>query len=72
MTLRPDGSAEVKGETGCSGQRAPEYRRSLPVGRHPRTTFEQGWAQSFPGLSVNKVSISDPTGWTRTWRSTTS
>jgi transglutaminase-like putative cysteine protease len=52
--------AEVKGESRVRGSAAPEYRRSYQSAATRRTTFEQGWAQTFPGLSVDKVSISDP------------
>jgi tetratricopeptide (TPR) repeat protein len=61
LALGPGGAAEVKGESRVSGSAAPEYRRSYQSAATRRTTFEQGWAQTFPGLSVDKVSISDPT-----------
>ncbi|HET6982323.1 MAG TPA: DUF3857 domain-containing protein, partial [Myxococcaceae bacterium] len=60
LALRPGGAAEVKGESRVRGTAAPEYRRSYQSAATRRTTFEQGWAQTFPGLSVDKVSISDP------------
>jgi tetratricopeptide (TPR) repeat protein/transglutaminase-like putative cysteine protease len=60
LALRPGGAAEVKGESRVRGSAAPEYRRSYQSAATRRTTFEQGWAQTFPGLSVDKVSISDP------------
>jgi len=60
LALRPGGAAEVKGESKVRGSAAPEYRRSYQSVATRRTTFEQGWAQTFPGLSVDKVSISDP------------
>ena len=50
----------MKGESRVRGSAAPEYRRSYQSAATRRTTFEQGWAQTFPGLSVDKVSISDP------------
>ncbi len=59
LALRPGGAAEVKGESRVRGSAAPEYRRSYQSAATRRTTFEQGWAQTFPGLSVDKVSISD-------------
>ena len=61
LALRPGGGAEVKGESRVRGSAAPEYRRSYQSAATRRTAFEQGWAQTFPGLSVDKVSISDPT-----------
>ena len=60
LALRVGGGAEVKGESRVRGSAAPEYRRSYQSAATRRTTFEQGWAQTFPGLSVGKVSISDP------------
>jgi hypothetical protein len=60
LALRPGGAAEVKGESRVRGSAAPEYRRSYQSAATRRTTFEQGWAQTFPGLSVDRVSISDP------------
>ncbi len=60
LALRPGGAAEVKGESRVRGSAAPEYRRSYQSAATRRTTLEQGWAQTFPGLSVDKVSISDP------------
>jgi tetratricopeptide (TPR) repeat protein/transglutaminase-like putative cysteine protease len=61
LALRPGGGAEVKGESRVRGSAAPEYRRSYQSAATRRSAFEQGWAQTFPGLSVDKVSISDPT-----------
>ena len=60
LALRPGGAAEVKGESRVRGSAAPGYRRSYQSAATRRTTFEQGWSQTFPGLSVDKVSISDP------------
>lgn len=61
LSLRPGGAAEVKGESRVRGSAAPEYRRSYQSTATRKTTFEQGWAQTFPGLSVDTVSINDPT-----------
>jgi hypothetical protein len=60
LALRPGGAAAVKGESRVRGSAAPEYRRSYQSVATRKTTFEQGWAQTFPGLSVDKVSVSDP------------
>ncbi|HTS81071.1 MAG TPA: DUF3857 domain-containing protein [Myxococcaceae bacterium] len=60
LALAPGGAAEVKGESRVRGSAAPEYRRSYQSAATRRSTFEQGWSQTFPGLSVDKVSISDP------------
>jgi tetratricopeptide (TPR) repeat protein/transglutaminase-like putative cysteine protease len=61
VSLAPDGSAEVKGETVVTGQGAPEYRRSYQSAGARKATFEQQWAQSFPGLSVTSLTASDTT-----------
>ncbi|WP_163866408.1 DUF3857 domain-containing protein [Myxococcus eversor] len=61
VTLRADGSAEVKGVSSVSGQSAPEYRRAYRPEATRKSTFERAWAQSFPGLTVNQVSLSDTT-----------
>jgi tetratricopeptide (TPR) repeat protein len=61
VTLKPDGSAEVKGTTEVRGQGAPDVRRSYQSAATRKATFEQGWAQSFPGLSLNTLEVSDTT-----------
>ncbi|HEY8205891.1 MAG TPA: DUF3857 domain-containing protein [Myxococcaceae bacterium] len=61
VQLQPGGSAEVTGETKVSGQVAPSYRRSYQAANARKSTFEQGWSQTFPGLSVKDVRVSDLT-----------
>jgi hypothetical protein len=61
VTLKPDGSAVAKGESLVTGQNAPEYRRAYQTVATRRATFEQGWAQTFPGLTVSQVSLNDTT-----------
>ena len=61
VTLRADGSAEASGETTVVGQGAPEYRRAYQAQASRKNVFEQGWAQLLPGLSVQEVTLSDPT-----------
>ncbi|NTX05133.1 DUF3857 domain-containing protein [Myxococcus sp. CA040A] len=61
VALRADGSAEVTGASTVSGQSAPEYRRAYRPEATRKSTFERAWAQSFPGLTVNEVSLSDTT-----------
>lgn len=60
VSLRPDGSATLVGKSTIRGQGAPEYRRAYQAAASRKATFEQGWAQSFPGLSVKEMSISEP------------
>src|SRR5205814_3454441 len=47
--------------TRVSGQIAPSYRRSYQAANARKSTFEQGWSQTFPGLSVKDVRVSDLT-----------
>jgi cellulose synthase operon protein C len=61
VTLKPDGSAEVKGDSQVNGQTAPEYRRAYRAAASRRSTFERAWAQSFPGLLVHEANINDTT-----------
>jgi hypothetical protein len=49
----------VKGATRVSGQSAPEYRRAYRAAATRKSTFERAWAQSFPGLTVHEVGLSD-------------
>ncbi len=61
LTLKPDGSASANGTTVVRGEQAPEYRRAYQAPATRKATFEQAWAQSFPGLTVKRMSINDPT-----------
>ncbi|MFB1479502.1 DUF3857 domain-containing protein [Corallococcus sp. RDP092CA] len=61
VALRPDGGADVKGESSVSGQSAPDYRRAYRPESTRKSTFERAWAQSFPGLTVREVKLSDTT-----------
>jgi hypothetical protein len=61
VKLAADGSADVKAETGVWGQGAPEYRRSFQSAGARKATLEQQWAQSFPGLTVSTLTVSDTT-----------
>jgi tetratricopeptide (TPR) repeat protein len=59
VALTRDGSAEVKGQSEILGENAPDYRRNYQAAATRKANFEQGWAQTFPGLSVGKLEISD-------------
>ncbi|HVG63878.1 MAG TPA: DUF3857 domain-containing protein [Hyalangium sp.] len=61
VTLNVDGSAEVKGDSTVKGQQASEYRRAYRTVATRKSTFERAWAQSFPGLTVNEVTLNDTT-----------
>jgi tetratricopeptide (TPR) repeat protein len=61
VTLKADGSAEVKGDSTVAGQQASEYRRAYRTVATRKSTFERAWAQSFPGLTVNEVKLNDTT-----------
>lgn len=60
VTLRPDGSATARGTLVAVGQGAPEVRRAYETGATRQATFEQQWAQSFPGVKASEVTVSDP------------
>lgn len=59
VALKVDGSADVKGKTRVSGQSAPDYRRAYRAAATRKSTFERAWAQSFPGLTVHEVNLTD-------------
>jgi cellulose synthase operon protein C len=57
VALQPDGSATAVGKSKVSGQSAPEYRRTYQAANTRKATFEQGWATTFPGLTVKDVNL---------------
>ncbi len=59
VTLKPDGSASATGSMVARGQGAPELRRTYETPGTRQTTFEQQWAQSYPGLKATEVVVSD-------------
>jgi hypothetical protein len=61
VTLKPDGSATAKGSLLAIGQAAPELRRQYQTPATRQATFEQIWANSFPGVSASDLTITDPT-----------
>jgi hypothetical protein len=61
ITLNADGSAKIKGKNLITGQSAPEYRRTYQTVATRKATFEQSWANSFPGLTVDSIDLSDLT-----------
>ncbi|MBF5046586.1 DUF3857 domain-containing protein [Aggregicoccus sp. 17bor-14] len=61
VTLQPDGSAALAGGSKAAGQSAPQYRRAYQSPATRKSTLERAWAQTFPGLTVNEVKLSDPT-----------
>jgi tetratricopeptide (TPR) repeat protein len=58
--LRADGSADVSGRLVAEGEGAPELRRAYETVATRVATFEQQWAQSFPGVQASEVTVSDP------------
>lgn len=60
VTLKPDGSAQAKGTMVATGQGAPELRRTYETPATRQATFEQQWAQSFPGVQASQVTLSEP------------
>lgn len=61
VTLKPDGSATAKGSVLAQGQAAPELRRQYQTQATRQATFEQTWANSFPGVSASDLTVSDTT-----------
>lgn len=59
VALKVDGSAQVKGRLRTTGQGAPEQRRAYETPATRQSVFEQQWAQSFPGVQVGTLSVSD-------------
>jgi hypothetical protein len=59
VTLGADGSAQANGTTLVKGVHAPDYRRSYQSAASRKATFEQGWAQTFPGLRVTRIDLND-------------
>ena len=60
VTLKVDGSAAAKGTMVSKGQGAPEMRRTYQTPATRVQTFEQQWAQSYPGVQASEVVVSDP------------
>jgi len=61
VTLAGNGSADAKGSIETRGEGAPEFRRLYQAPATRRQSFEQAWAQSFPGLTVSKLDVTDLT-----------
>jgi hypothetical protein len=59
LFVRSNGVTDVRGKSEITGQMAPEYRRAYQAEVSRRANFEQAWSQSFPGLSVQSLQISD-------------
>lgn len=59
MKLSPDGDVKVLGQTRTRGQEAPMSRRAYQSASNRKQTFEQSWAQLFPGLRLENLEISD-------------
>ncbi len=59
VKLAADGSAKAKGSLSATGQAAPDMRRAYQTPATRTATFEQQWAQSFPGLSAEQLTMTD-------------
>jgi tetratricopeptide (TPR) repeat protein/transglutaminase-like putative cysteine protease len=59
IALAADGSAHVSAQSTITGLAAPDYRRAYATEATRKATFEQAWSRTFPGLSVEKVALSD-------------
>jgi tetratricopeptide (TPR) repeat protein/transglutaminase-like putative cysteine protease len=61
VSLGADGRATVRGTSRVAGERAAAYRGAYQAEEARRATFEQAWNRTFPGLEVERVSLSDLT-----------
>lgn len=61
VALRADGSAQLKGTNLVQGEDAPDYRRAYQAQHTRKANLEQSWSRSFPGLTVQEISLSDLT-----------
>jgi tetratricopeptide (TPR) repeat protein/transglutaminase-like putative cysteine protease len=61
VALKADGSASAKGRLSATGQAAPELRLQYQTPATRQATFEQVWANSFPGVAATGVTVSDVT-----------
>ncbi len=59
IALGDDGSARVEGKSRLAGAGAPSYRRAYQVEQERRSTLEQAFARTFPGLTVERLAFSD-------------
>lgn len=59
VKLAGDGSAKASGSLSATGQAAPELRRTYQTPATRAATFEQQWAQSFPGLTAEQLTMTD-------------
>jgi len=61
VALHQDGSGQIRGQSKVSGAYAPEFRRAYQSAATRRSSFERSWSQTFPGLTVRRVTLNDPT-----------
>jgi tetratricopeptide (TPR) repeat protein/transglutaminase-like putative cysteine protease len=59
IALQKDGRATLRGEARVGGPQAPSWRNRYGPERDRRALLEQAMSQSFPGLEVKEVSLSD-------------
>jgi transglutaminase-like putative cysteine protease len=59
LEIGPEGTTKVEGHSEISGQMAPDYRRAYQAEVSRRANFEQAWSQSYPGLSVQSLQVSN-------------
>jgi len=59
LALAPDGSARVEGRSRVAGAQASSYRRAYQTEHDRRSTLEEAFNRNFPGLAVERVTVSD-------------
>jgi transglutaminase-like putative cysteine protease len=61
VALAPDGGAALQGELLVAGEEAPTYRRSYQAEDERRALLEASFAEVYPGIRAEAVTVSDPT-----------
>ena len=61
VALDASGAARIAGESTITGLGAAGYRRAYASPNGRKAAFEQAWARSFPGLTVERLEVSDVT-----------
>ncbi len=61
IVLAADGAATIDGKSTIGGLPAPGYRRAYASPNGRKSSFEQAWARTFPGVSVTRLEMNDLT-----------
>jgi transglutaminase-like putative cysteine protease len=61
IALARDGSARIEGESRITGMAAAAYRRAYAAPNGRKAAAEADWSRTFPGATVQRIDVSDPT-----------